>query len=576
MSEKPHINRGKISIRFRNMNILLFIAAFCIAAAVMTFAFNNVITTISSQYAGNYAASTSEALSAHTIKEIGLMSKAAHSGAVIEWLNDEDNEAKRDLAFAEMSGIVGELYSFNLYVVSDASRKEYGVGLDHSTEYIAVLDEHRPIDAWYFECINSKADYILSIDIDHFMQRKRVWLDYKVVSDGLPVGVICTGLEFSHVAGELFSHYDSNNMRGLIVDRNGLIQMDSSLMDDKNFLHDTFERPYTDEFDDPAIKKAVESHIRGAGNYFSEIGQPDATKLSSGQYRFMTIAPIRYTDWSVLILSGPSTFFNMSYFIPVTITFLALLLAFAISTSLANYKLIFSPLSKLDQSIASLRNSNEEELYGTNRDDELGQLSKTIKDLFHKANFDALTSIYNRRYMETSLVHIMELLSRSNDLLSVFMLDIDHFKKYNDNFGHDQGDECLRSVASALASCITRAGDFAARYGGEEFIAVLPSTDEAGARNIAEKLLESVRALEIPHPHNTAAPHVTVSIGFTTGKVSHTQNWEEYVKRADDALYKSKKHGRNQYNYLPFEKDNYTDPSTDTRPPPTNIDILTP
>lgn len=134
------------------------------------------------------------------------------------------------------------------------------------------------------------------------------------------------------------------------------------------------------------------------------------------------------------------------------------------------------------------------------------------------------------------------------------MLDIDHFKKYNDSFGHDQGDVCLTSVAAALSGSITRAGDFAARYGGEEFIAVLPNTDESGARLIAEKLLESVRILDIPHPANTAAPCVTVSIGVTTGNVNHTQSWEEYVKRADDALYMSKRNGRNRYTFLPFSQ----------------------
>ena len=266
----------------------------------------------------------------------------------------------------------------------------------------------------------------------------------------------------------------------------------------------------------------------------------------------MTIAPIRYTNWSVMILSGPSTIFDISYFFPVAITILALLIAFAIATSAANYRLIFQPLGKLDQSLSRLRGNKEEQIYGIERDDELGHLSNTIRELFHEANFDALTGIRNRRFMENSLLYLMEILSRSNDTLSVLMLDIDHFKKYNDTFGHDQGDVCLKAVASALASCVTRAGDFAARYGGEEFLVVLPSTDRSGALLVADEILETVRALNISHPANTAAPCVTVSIGATTGKVDYKQSWEDYVKNADEALYLSKKSGRNQCNYQEF------------------------
>jgi len=228
---------------------------------------------------------------------------------------------------------------------------------------------------------------------------------------------------------------------------------------------------------------------------------------------------------------------------------LLLLLAVALVTSTANYRLIFLPLGKLDRSLASLRHSLEGNISGTDRDDELGDLSRTIQDLFTKANVDGLTGIYNRRFMENNLEHIMGMLARSNGYLSVLMLDIDFFKKYNDAYGHDQGDECLKSVAQAMSRSVTRASDFIARYGGEEFIAVLTNTDEAGARVVAEKLLDNVRALEIQHSDSDVAQIVTVSIGGTTDKVVYGQKWEIYVKRADEALYLSKQSGRNRVTF---------------------------
>jgi diguanylate cyclase (GGDEF)-like protein len=199
-----------------------------------------------------------------------------------------------------------------------------------------------------------------------------------------------------------------------------------------------------------------------------------------------------------------------------------------------------------------LKENHQEHIYGIERDDEFGNLSNTIIDLFAKANYDALTGIYNRRYMETTIQQIVEFLSRSNGVLSLLMVDVDHFKLFNDTYGHQAGDKCLEAVALAMAGSLTRANDFVARYGGEEFIAVLPNTDEAGARLIAEKVLESVRQLQIPHSESDAAKYVTVSVGATTAAVEYFHGWEEYVKYADEALYASKQGGRNRCTFIKF------------------------
>jgi len=244
--------------------------------------------------------------------------------------------------------------------------------------------------------------------------------------------------------------------------------------------------------------------------------------------------------------------FDTTYFIPIIITVLALLIAFAISSSAANYRLIFSPLGKLDQSLNQLNEHSGELIYGTERDDELGHLSNTIQDLFNKANIDPLTGLYNRRFMESSMERIMGLLSRAGGQLSVLMLDIDFFKRFNDTYGHEEGDECLSSVAHALSECATRLNDIVIRYGGEEFTVILPNTDSEGACSFAEKLLAHVIKLKIPHEKNEASEFVTVSIGVTTGKVEHTHDFAMFLKRADEALYISKDSGRNKYTYLDF------------------------
>lgn len=235
-------------------------------------------------------------------------------------------------------------------------------------------------------------------------------------------------------------------------------------------------------------------------------------------------------------------------FLPfVIMTFLFMIFVF--STNRIIHWLIFMPLKLLVDSLIYIRESNGQEIYGLDRNDEIGLLSKTIKDLFVKGHQDGLTGIYNRRYLETTLDKIITTLFRTESCLSILLLDIDYFKKYNDTYGHSRGDDCLKIVAQALNKVITRKGDFIARYGGEEFAVVLPGTDNTGANIIANKMLKTVQELKIPHEKSVNGI-VTISIGVTTGFRIHTQSWNNYFKKADEALYMSKNNGRNQITSL--------------------------
>ncbi|MDR0487081.1 MAG: diguanylate cyclase [Treponema sp.] len=169
--------------------------------------------------------------------------------------------------------------------------------------------------------------------------------------------------------------------------------------------------------------------------------------------------------------------------------------------------------------------------------------------ILEKVYYDVLTNIYNRRFLDENLKRVVKSLARSGDILSLLMIDIDFFKNYNDTYGHIKGDDCLRAVAQVFKQSLLREEDFAARFGGEEFVVVMPHTNENGARKVANRLLENVRALKIPHEKSDAAPFITVSIGGTTGNVEYPQSMDDYIKRADEALYKSKQTGRNKFTY---------------------------
>lgn len=167
------------------------------------------------------------------------------------------------------------------------------------------------------------------------------------------------------------------------------------------------------------------------------------------------------------------------------------------------------------------------------------QLEEANRKLEELSFLDGLTEVANRRQFEQILDLEWRRAVRSQSPLSLIIADIDHFKKFNDAYGHQAGDRCLREVAHVLDSIVQRAGDQVARYGGEEFAAMLPETDAAGAVGIAERMRQAVEALQ---PEGNV---VTVSFGVATTIATDQSKAESLVAAADAALYEAKHAGRN-------------------------------
>lgn len=180
-----------------------------------------------------------------------------------------------------------------------------------------------------------------------------------------------------------------------------------------------------------------------------------------------------------------------------------------------------------------------------------------IKKKYAQANAitDRLTQLPNRARFDEALNTSFFRLKRSGGSLSLIMIDIDFFKKYNDLYGHVVGDDCLRKVASAFKSVVHRAPDLVARYGGEEFVAILPDTLIEDAASIAEKLRLAVESLAIPHDDSSASHFVTVSLGVVSVIPKYVGIPEQVVQLADNALYIAKTAGRNRVSVLtPWEQ----------------------
>ena len=174
------------------------------------------------------------------------------------------------------------------------------------------------------------------------------------------------------------------------------------------------------------------------------------------------------------------------------------------------------------------------------------QLAVTAERLQNESLTDVLTGLANRRRFDQYFAETIRELSRTQRPLALLMIDIDDFKAYNDTFGHQAGDECLRSIATILHANVGRARDLVARTGGEEMAVIMPDVDIAGALIVAERIRSAVANAAIPHGHGATHPVVTISIGLTATRDPAATNIDVMISAGDRALYRAKAEGRNR------------------------------
>lgn len=208
--------------------------------------------------------------------------------------------------------------------------------------------------------------------------------------------------------------------------------------------------------------------------------------------------------------------------------------------ALTNAQLFSENLQQAEQ----LRQANADlEAKVAARTAELEELNQRLKQM---ATVDALTGLPNRRRFDEVMDEEVRRSRRAKDWFSLMMCDVDFFKKYNDHYGHQGGDDCLRVVGEVMQTVIRRAGELPARYGGEEFAVILPGVDAEQALKVAGKLLKALADRKMPHERSDASPFVSLSIGLVSAQADADRSVEWFIARADEALYQSKQAGRNR------------------------------
>lgn len=260
-------------------------------------------------------------------------------------------------------------------------------------------------------------------------------------------------------------------------------------------------------------------------------GRVDFRMSGEENFRLLSSTRIKGTEWHVVDMRNGDLFDN--YKNKTIFQFFIAYYIFAIIV-LFMRNIILKQDEKRTMAEKQLQENHKQI---TELNEQLELLSKT----------DSLTGLYNRRYFDEMMHLEWNRGLRSNNALSCILFDIDYFKDYNDCYGHQAGDECLKSISVLMQDSFRRAGDIVARYGGEEFIVIMADSSREGTRSAIENFQRELEKLKIPHEKSLASAYVTTSIGFVNQVPSREESIEDCIRKADNALYRAKEGGRNQW-----------------------------
>jgi diguanylate cyclase (GGDEF)-like protein len=467
-------------------------------------------------------------LEAYVNSEIAILRKMASSSLIRQFFLDPDNKETASIALEDIEGYRQAFVTESLFWVNDTDKKFYMDG-----EYSYTVDPDDPVHYWYNMTMYETQTYNFNINYNPNLNVTNLWINAPVFDrEHKPIGILGTGINLSDFINTINESHSGQcelyffNASGEITGAHHVELAANKIILDEE-LGQTGSR----------ILAEAKNLRNGEIKYFeTHDGQGVAAFCRIPALNWNIAAVHRFTFRDTL-----QTGMTFLFGVMMAVIF-SIFLVFNLFASI-----LLEPLNRLIKTLSQL--SSEWDLMPQNEMEQKDEVA-TLGEFLNMTVIDQLTGIYNRRFLNGHLKKIIKSMSRSGGILSVLMIDIDYFKKYNDAYGHAIGDVCLKTVATALAGCITRDEDFVARYGGEEFAVVLPHTDENGTGIIAEKMLKTIYECNIPHEKSDVSGFVTISIGGTTGNVKHSHHESDFIKRADEALYRSKQDGRSRYTFI--------------------------
>jgi len=413
---KPLARKRRIEARLGSLSILFFLFMSSVLVVVLLLIIKNITETASRDYVRFYSVEAVNKLNAYLNRELGIVSKIARSNALTSWFANESDNDWRSVVYEEMMSYVGMLYSTELYFGINATLNEYSVKADSSFDQFKpfdMLSQAKEYDHWYFDCIASKHDYTLNIDIDKVTNQRRLWINHKVVHDGNILGVFCSGLQFGEVIKALFSSFTAANTRGFVVDSKGVIQMDSSFTADYKLDEYKTERRIQEMSDDASFAAVMNGYF-AAENYFTAEDRVQVIGLTAEPFSYASVVPIPGTNWTVVTFYAESLF-GVAKLLPLLYAMIGGLIVYTVVTRFLRRKLIFIPLHRLMDSLDKVGADTDAEIYGHDADDEFGDIARTVQSMReHLARNNE------------ALLEAMELMGKANQAKTEFLARMSH------------------------------------------------------------------------------------------------------------------------------------------------------
>jgi diguanylate cyclase (GGDEF)-like protein len=553
--------------RFLILFILIFLGGSVASYAVMAWFTRDIVGTLGGWFAEKSVLYEKSRVLQLLVREVTLTQKMASSPLLKAWVKNESDPQTRARAVAELEDFRHFFRSKSYFFAIAKSGNYYfndekgGADLQRPRY---TLSESIAKDGWFYATLRHVPDYELNVDTDRHLKVTKVWINTVLKDESKPLAIIGTGVDLSDFIQSVI-RTPQPGVTNMLLDRNGAIQahQDVSVIDfasiakaQRNEQQSTLFN-LIDGTDERAQFQEALKDLSG--------GKADTRTLQvsiQGKRHIVGIAYVPEIKWFIASLTYPESAENSTYLIAVVAVRIVGLALMLLLVGIAFDRMVLRRLAALDAAAKQVAAGNYSVQVPRQGSDELSRLGQTFQEmtdriaayttdlekqvaertrvLVRQAQADFLTGLLNRRGMGERIQMEKNRLAREGAKLGMLILDLDHFKKINDSYGHDLGDQALVHTANTIRS-VMRSYDLCSRWGGEEFLVIVPHIASRDALTIvAEKLRAEVKAR--PFTSGGGQIRLTASIGGYFADPH--ESTDTILKAADDALYMAKQNGR--------------------------------
>jgi len=362
-----------IAVRYRNANVVILAFVLIVMISSLIMILTRVIDDSSRNYARFYSEEAVKRFALYVDKELSLMQQITDGNEFSSWLENEDNYRTKYAAYRKMSDYAGMLKDITLYIVINDSLNAYTFKED--TNFPAfnlpdLLDPNSDTNQWYTNLIASEDPHNITVDDDQDTGVTRLWINRKITSNGSVLGAFRCGLPLEEARSELLGHQNSANVRGWVIDNDGIIQVTSDGDDQGRNIREIRS--------EVTFAAGIDAYLGKMDEHTGARAESEVVRLSGGSFEYMALTPIMGTDWSVVSFYRANSMMDAWEFAVLLIAILTAFVLYVMSNRIILRRMVFAPLGRLADSLGQATESGSV-IYGLARKDELGDLARGIQ-----------------------------------------------------------------------------------------------------------------------------------------------------------------------------------------------------